>query len=201
MNFGERVEPRGWINVAAPAMFGRLHVLPLLRSFLEDYPQVDVRLLLLDRVVSLVDEGLDLGVRIGQLPDSTLRAVRVGQVRRVVCATPQYIARRGVPATPRDLRNHSVVSCTAVTPVPDRWSFHHPSGVTSVTVTPRLVVNTTAAAIDAALEDLGLTCISRMRKKSVYWSQIWDKIRGAWRDVGDVRCAVGMSAARCCSVM
>ena len=159
VNFGERVEPRGWINVTAPAMFGRLHVLPLLRSFLEDYPQVDVRLLLLDRVVSLVDEGLDLGVRIGQLPDSTLRAVRVGQVRRVVCATPQYIARRGVPATPRDLRNHSVVSCTAVTPVPDRWSFHHPSGVTSVTVTPRLVVNTTAAAIDAALEDLGLTCV------------------------------------------
>jgi len=159
VNFGERVEPRGWINVAAPAMFGRLHVLPLLRSFLEDYPQVDVRLLLLDRVVSLVDEGLDLGVRIGQLPDSTLRAVRVGQVRRVVCATPQYIARRGVPATPRDLRNHSVVACTAVTPVPDRWSFHHPSGVTSVTVTPRLVVNTTAAAIDAALEDLGLTCV------------------------------------------
>ena len=159
VNFGERVEPRGWINVTAPAMFGRLHVLPLLRSFLEDYPQVDVRLLLLDRVVSLVDEGLDLGVRIGQLPDSTLRAVRVGQVRRVVCATPQYIARRGVPATPRDLRNHSVVACTAVTPVPDRWSFHHPSGVTSVTVTPRLVVNTTAAAIDAALEDLGLTCV------------------------------------------
>ena len=159
VNFGERVEPRGWINVTAPAMFGRLHVLPLLRSFLEDYPQVDVRLLLLDRVVSLVDEGLDLGVRIGQLPDSTLRAVRVGQVRRVVCATPQYIARRGVPATPRDLTNHSVVACTTVTPVPDRWSFHHPSGVTSVTVTPRLVVNTTAAAIDAALEDLGLTCV------------------------------------------
>jgi DNA-binding transcriptional LysR family regulator len=107
----------------------------------------------------LVDEGLDLGVRIGQLPDSTLRAVRVGQVRRVVSATPQYIARRGVPATPRDLRNHSVVACTAVTPVPDRWSFHHPSGVTSVTVAPRLVVNTTAAAVDAALEDFGLTCI------------------------------------------
>ena len=68
-------------------MFGRLHVLPLVRSFLDEYPQVDVRLLLLDRVVSLVDEGLDLGVRIGQLPDSSLRAVRVGQVRRVVCAS------------------------------------------------------------------------------------------------------------------
>ena len=103
VNFAERVEPRGWINVTAPVMFGRLHVLPLVRSFLDEYPQVDIRLLLLDRVVSLVDEGLDLGVRIGQLPDSSLRAVRVGQVRRIVCATPQYLARHGVPATPRDL--------------------------------------------------------------------------------------------------
>jgi DNA-binding transcriptional LysR family regulator len=159
VNFAERVEPRGWINVTAPVMFGRLHVLPLVRSFLDDYPQIDVRLLLLDRVVSLIDEGLDLGIRIGQLPDSSLLAVRVGQVRRIVCATPQYIARRGVPATPRDLGSHSLVACTAVTPIPDRWSFHRPSGVISVTVTPRLVVNTTAAAVDAALDHLGLTCI------------------------------------------
>jgi DNA-binding transcriptional LysR family regulator len=141
VNLAERVEPRGWINVTAPVMFGRLHVLPLVRSFLDRYPQVDIRLLLLDRVVSLVDEGLDLGVRIGQLPDSSLRAVLVGQVRRVVCAAPQYIARYGV------------------TPIPDRWSFHGPSGVTSVAVTPRLVVNTTAAAVDAALGGFGIACI------------------------------------------
>lgn len=87
VNLGDRVQPRGWISVTAPTMFGRLHVLPLVRSFLNEYPQVDVRLLLLDRVVSLVDEVLDLGVRIGQLPDSALRSVRVGQVRRVVCAS------------------------------------------------------------------------------------------------------------------
>ncbi|HEX9535381.1 MAG TPA: LysR substrate-binding domain-containing protein, partial [Stellaceae bacterium] len=159
LNVGERIEPRGWISVTAPVMFGRLHVLPLVQSFLGEYPQVDVRLLLLDRVVSLVDEGLDLGVRVGQLPDSSLRAVRVGQVRRVVCATPQYIARHGVPATPRDLGSHSLVACTAVTPIPDRWTFHGPGGVSSVAVTPRLVVNTTAAAVDAALNGLGLTCI------------------------------------------
>ena len=159
VNLAERAEPRGWINVTAPVMFGRLHVLPLVRSFLDRYPQVDIRLLLLDRVVSLVDEGLDLGVRIGQLPDSSLRAVLVGEVRRVVCAAPQYIARRGVPARPRDLANHSVVACTTVTPISDRWSFHGPSGVGSVAVTPRLVVNTTAAAVDAALAGFGLTCI------------------------------------------
>ena len=159
VNLGERVQPRGWINVTAPTMFGRLHVLPLVKSFLGQYPQVDVRLLLLDRVVSLVDEGLDLGVRIGQLPDSSLRAVRVGQVRRVVCASPPYIARHGIPETPRDLLSHSVVACTAVTPVPDRWSFFFPNGIASVTVEPRLVVNTTDAAVDAALNGLGLTCI------------------------------------------
>jgi DNA-binding transcriptional LysR family regulator len=96
-NIGERAEPRGWINVTAPVMFGRLHVLPVVRSFLEEHSRVDIRLLLLDRVVSLVDEGLDLGVRIGQLPDSSLRAIRVGQMRRIVCASPQYIARQGVP--------------------------------------------------------------------------------------------------------
>jgi DNA-binding transcriptional LysR family regulator len=159
VNLGERVQPRGWINVTAPTMFGRLHVLPVVQSFLAQYPQVDVRMLLLDRVVSLVDEGLDLGIRIGQLPDSSLRAVRVGQVRRVVCATPQYIARHGIPEAPRDLVSHSVVACTAVTPVPDRWSFYGPNGVASVVVAPRLVVNTTDAAVDAALNGLGLTCI------------------------------------------
>jgi DNA-binding transcriptional LysR family regulator len=159
MTLGEWVEPRGWINITAPTMFGRLHVLPLVQDFLVQYPQVEVRMLLLERVVSLVDEGLDLGIRIGQLPDSSLRAVLVGQVRRIVCATPQYIARHGVPETPRDLANHPVVACTAVTPIPDRWSFHGLSGVTSVAVTPRLVVNTTAAAVDAALDGLGLTCI------------------------------------------
>jgi DNA-binding transcriptional LysR family regulator len=159
VNFGEGVQPRGWISVTAPTMFGRLHVLPLVRTFLGAYPQVDVQLLLLDRVVSLVDEGLDLGVRIGQLPDSSLQAIRVGQVRRVVCASPQYFARHGVPATPHDLSGLSVVACTAVTPIPERWSFYGPSGVTSIAVTPRLVVNTTAAAVDAALGGLGVACL------------------------------------------
>jgi len=159
VNFGERIQLRGSINVTAPTMFGRLHVLPLVRTFLGAYPQVDVRLVLLDRVVSLVDEGLDLGFRIGELPDSSLRAVHVGQVRRIVCAAPQYIARHGVPMTPRDLGGHDVIACTAVTPIPDRWSFHGPSGVSSVAVRPRLVVNTTAGAVDAALDGLGFACI------------------------------------------
>ena len=159
VNVGERVEPRGPINVTAPTMFGRLHVLPLVWSFLDHYPQVDVRLLLLDRVVSLVDEGLDLGVRLGPLPDSSLRAVRVGEVRRVVYASPEYIARHGVPRTPHELGDHGVVACTAVTPIADRWTFHGPRGVAAVAVKPRLIVNTTDAAVDSALAGLGLACI------------------------------------------
>jgi DNA-binding transcriptional LysR family regulator len=79
VKLSERTQPRGWINVTAPVMFGRLHVLPLVQEFLGEYPQVDIRLLLLDRVVSLVDEGLDLGVRIGQLPDSSLRQFLSGR--------------------------------------------------------------------------------------------------------------------------
>lgn len=159
INLGEQAQPHGWINITAPVMFGRLHVLPIVRSFLDAHPRVDIRLLLLDRVVSLVDEGLDLGVRIGQLPDSSLQAIRVGQIRRIVCASPEYITRRGVPATPRDLRNHILIACTAVTPIPDRWSFHGSNGVTSEAVTPRLIVNTTDAAVGAALDGFGLTCI------------------------------------------
>ena len=159
VNLDERVEPRGTISVTAPAMFGRLHVLPLVRRFLDRYPKVDVRLLLLDRVVSLVDEGLDLGVRLGQLPDSSLRVVRVGEVRRAVYASPKYFARRGVPETPRDLGNHSVIACTTVTPIADRWTFHGPRGTSTVAVKPRLIVNSTDAAVDAALDGLGLTCI------------------------------------------
>jgi len=159
LNVGERVEPRGTINVTAPAMFGRLHVLPVVRSFLDRHPKVDIRLLLLDRVVSLVDEGLDLGVRLGPLPDSSLRAVRVGEVSRAVYASPEYIARHGVPRTPHDLGNHGVIACTTVTPIAERWTFHGQRGVSTVAVKPRLIVNSTDAAVDAALDGLGLTCI------------------------------------------
>ena len=159
LNVGEQVEPRGTINVTAPAMFGRLHVLPVVRSFLDRHPKVAIRLLLLDRVVSLVDEGLDLGVRLGPLPDSSLRAVQVGEVSRAVYASPEYIARHGVPRAPHDLGNHSVIACTTVTPIAERWTFHGPRGVSTVAVKPRLIVNSTDAAVDAALDGLGLTCI------------------------------------------
>lgn len=156
LNAEERAAPHGVLQVTAPANFGRLHVLPLIVSFLARYPSLDLRLLLLDRVVSLIDEGLDVGVRLGHLPDSSLRATRAGQVRQAVYASPDYLARHGTPLTPHDLGRHSTISCLALTPVPERWSFKGAGGVATVAVAPRLVVNTTDAAADAAAAGLGL---------------------------------------------
>ncbi|MBS0561983.1 MAG: LysR family transcriptional regulator, partial [Proteobacteria bacterium] len=118
----ESSEPHGVLHVTAPAAFGRLHVLPAIEAYLRRHPRVEVRALLLDRVVSLVEEGLDVGVRIGDLPDSSLRAVRVGSVNRAVYANPDYLARHGTPDTPQALRGHAIVGCSAVTPLPDRWT-------------------------------------------------------------------------------
>lgn len=147
---------RGSIGVTAPTMFGRMHVLPLVQSFLLAHPELSVRLMLLDRVVSLVDEGLDLAVRIGALPDSSLRALRVGTVQESIYASPDYLAARGTPVTPRDLIGHRIIACTTITPIPDRWSFVE---IGPVPVQPCLVVNTTEAAVEAAASGLGIAFI------------------------------------------
>ncbi|MBR0660399.1 LysR family transcriptional regulator [Neoroseomonas oryzicola] len=143
----------GSVAVTAPTMFGRLHVLRLVQGFLVQHPGVAVRLMLLDRVVSLADEGLDLAVRIGALPDSALRATRLGEVQEGIYASPAYLAAHGRPEAPRDLAGHAVIACTALAPVPDRWTF---PGAAVVVVAPRLVVNTPDAAVDAAVAGLGL---------------------------------------------
>jgi len=143
---------RGTLAVTAPVLFGRLHLLPLATRFLASHPDVDLRLALLDRVVSLAAEGIDLAVRIGALPDSALRALPVGQVRIVVCASPAYLARAGIPRRPAELARHDCVAFAGTTPIPDRWSV----GKARVPVRARLVVNTPEAAVDAALAGVGL---------------------------------------------
>jgi DNA-binding transcriptional LysR family regulator len=154
---GGASEPRGVLAVTAPVLFGQLHVLPLVRAFLEKHPAVDVRLLLLDRVVALAEEGMDLAVRIGGLPDSALRSRLVGHVRWVVCASPAYLRRRGTPRAPADLAGHACIAFTGANPTPDRWSFFQGGRrERSVAVHPRLVVNTGQAAVDAARAGLGL---------------------------------------------
>jgi DNA-binding transcriptional LysR family regulator len=155
----EREELRGRLGVTAPVVFGRLHVLPVVQAFLRDHPATTVQLLLLDRVVSLVDEGFDVAVRLGRLPDSSLRAVRVGEVRRGVYASPKYLQANGTPRTPQVLARHACIACNAVTPLPDRWTFERSGRSFVVPVSSRLVVNTAEAAIDAALEGFGPTCL------------------------------------------
>ncbi|MEZ5876189.1 MAG: LysR family transcriptional regulator [Hyphomicrobiales bacterium] len=153
---GEQAEPQGELSVTAPVAFGRLHVLPVVTAFLEALPRMNVRLLLIDRVVDLIEEGLDLSVRIGALPDSSLVATKLGSVRQVTCASPSYLGARGIPQTPRALAEHDCISFTALHPAA-RWTYPAAKGKQRVTVRPRLSVNTAEAAVDAAVAGLGIT--------------------------------------------
>ena len=163
---GERAEPRGELALTAPVVFGRLHVLPMVTAFLNAFPRVTARMLLVDRIVDLVEEGLDIGIRIGSLPDSTLRATRVGAVRFIACASPAYLAERGVPATPLELSGHECISFNTFTH-PERWTFGGGAKrELRVTVSPRLVVNSADAAIDAATAGLGVVRVLSYQAES-----------------------------------
>lgn len=151
---GSAAEPQGTLKVTAPVVFGRLHVVPLLARLLAVHPRLRAELVLVDRVVHLVEEGIDAAVRVGTLADSALRAIKLGEVRRVLVASPAYLEANGTPETVDDLRRHGVVAFTGVSPT-DEWRFG-PDGRTAATVRPRLVVNTAAAAIAAALEGVGV---------------------------------------------
>jgi DNA-binding transcriptional LysR family regulator len=155
---GEYAAPRGDLVIAAPIVFGRLHVLPVLTDFLGVYPEINVRLVQSDRVAHLLDEHIDVAVRIGELPDSSLIAVRLGTIRRVVCASPAYFAQHGTPAEPSELAAHQCISFEGL--VPERtWTFASGKDDVTVAVHSRLVVNTAEAAIDAALAGAGMTCV------------------------------------------
>ena len=153
---GLNTEPRGQLHVTAPVLFGRIFVLPAVTAYLERYPQVSVNALFLDRVVNLLDEGLDVAIRIGELPDSSLQAIEVGQVRRVVCAAPEYLKRHGRPAVPEELPRHSVILARGVTPALE-WKFLRDGSLRPVRVAPRLSVNTNDSAVAAAVAGTGLT--------------------------------------------
>ncbi|KMO10577.1 LysR family transcriptional regulator [Methylobacterium indicum] len=156
---GERAAPRGLITVTAPLVAGTRVLRPILDAFLDAEPAVRARLLLLDRPMSLVEEGVDVALRIAHLPDSSLVALKVGAVRRVVCAAPAYLAHRPAVTEPADLAGHAVIATTSVgqDAPPDSWAFHGPDGTPRVVrVAPRLVVNGIEAALDSALAGHGL---------------------------------------------
>ncbi|MEZ2295118.1 LysR family transcriptional regulator [Variovorax sp. RCC_210] len=156
---GEYASPKGELVVTASELFGRLHVVPVVAEFLAHYPEIGISLVLTDRVVHLMDEHADAAVRIGQLPDSTLMATTVGTVRRVVCASPAYLAAHGVPAAPRDVSAdvaaHDCITFEVLASM-RAWAFGEGKSALSVPVRSRLTVNTAEAAIAAATLGVGL---------------------------------------------
>jgi len=152
---GEYTEPKGDLVVTAPIMLGRMHVLPVVSSFLAAYPDVSVGLELTDRVTHFLDDQVDVALRVGNLPDSSLIAVGLGAIRRVICASPSYLATRGTPMTPDDLAHHDAISFDSVTAT-SMWNFWSDGEEIRVPIRSRLSVNTIDAAIDAGLSGSGL---------------------------------------------
>src|SRR5262249_20796950 len=153
---GEGTAPRGELRVTAPILFGRLHVLPVVTEFLARFPDVSVALRLLDRPVDLVEDGLDVAVRIGVPAETSARAARVGAVRSVVVAAPGYLARHGTPTAPAALGPHALIAFAGIFGV-ERWVFQADGREATVAIKPRLIVTTAEAAIDAARAGFGLT--------------------------------------------
>lgn len=147
---------RGQLDITAPLVFGRIHILPLVADFLQAYPDLDIRLTLADRMLHLQDDHVDLAVRIGALRDSSLKAIKVGAVRRVVCASPAYLADHSPLLEPDDLAHHQCVTFTGMEAA-ERWAFPMGDKEKSVPIRSRLTVNTAEAAIDAAIAGLGVT--------------------------------------------
>ena len=149
---GINAAPRGQLVITAPVLFGRMFVMPGIVDYLNAYPDTEVSAMFLDRVVNLLEEGVDVGIRIGELPDSSLRALRVGSVRAILCASPQYLQRNGLPRKPRDLLKHSIIASSAGNNAID-WRFDN----VALRIQPRLTVTTNDAAIEAARRNLGIT--------------------------------------------
>lgn len=146
---GAHEAPQGTLSVTAPVIFGQRYIAPILRDFLDANPRVTARALFVDRIVHMIEEGLDVAVRIGELPDSSLTAIRVGQVRQVVVAAPAYLEAHGIPETPEALGAHRL----AVPQMESRaatWRFVSEAGTREIALDPRLAVSGLGPCIDAA---------------------------------------------------
>ena len=153
---GINATPRGRLAVTAPVLFGRMFVVPGIVDYLGRFPGTEVEAVFLDRIVNLMEEGLDVGVRIGELPDSSMRALRVGQVRTVVVASPEYLDQQGVPRNPQDLLKHTLVASTAGNFSTD-WRFHPDRSEHPLRVQPRLTVTTNDAALSSVSQGFGIS--------------------------------------------
>lgn len=149
---GARIEPAGQLHVTAPVTFGQLHVLPVVIRLLADHPRLDIRLALFDRNVRIVEEGIDVAVRIGALADSSLRAIPLGAVNQMLVASPAYVAAHGMPATPADLSAHTLIASTGPRGAGE-WRF---DGRPDTDLRARFSVNSVAAALAAAEAGVGI---------------------------------------------
>ena len=147
---------RGELVVSAPIALGRIYLLPVVTDFLKDHPNIDVRMMLADSRLNMIEEHIDIGLRVGELDDFSLVAKKVGAVRRVVCASPSYLARRGTPKIPEDLKDHDCITFENTLSA-QSWTFKIGKTEKSFPIHSRLVVSTAEAATDAAVSGLGLT--------------------------------------------
>jgi DNA-binding transcriptional LysR family regulator len=150
-----RTEPVGKLTVTASVAFGRRYLAPIVHKFLRRYPKVSADMLLVDRVVDLVDEGIDVAVRIAHLKDSSLVAIPVGRVRRVVCASEKYLSRHGVPQVPNDIRGHRCVRHLGLAPRSE-WQFRVGNRQVAIPVTSIMTCNEIDSAVNACMDGLGL---------------------------------------------
>jgi DNA-binding transcriptional LysR family regulator len=153
-----KLEPQGVLAVTAPLLFGRMHVAPVVAEYLRRHRKAAVNLLLTDRIVNLVEEGIDAAIRIGELADSSLVARRLGAIPRVVCASPEYLKRNGEPAKPQDLARHDCIRFTDLSPARE-WTFVENGREIRTKIDGRFVTNNGDAAIDAALHGLGFVMV------------------------------------------
>lgn len=153
---GVHSQPTGNLTITAPVLFGKQYVTPVVLEYLKQFPDTEVSLVLLDRVTNLVEEGFDIAVRIGDLADSSMRGIAVGEVRRIVVASPGYLQDHGIPKTPGELKQHTIINVSSTSGATS-WRFKHRGKSQSVRLNVRLNTSSNDSAIGAAITGFGLT--------------------------------------------
>lgn len=178
---GAHQVPRGLLRLTAPVLFGQRYLAPIIRDYLDSYPEVSVATVFLDRTVNLIDEGFDVALRIGALPDSSASAIRVGMVRHVTVAAPGYLSEHGTPRRPDDLSEHRIIGAGPLHG-PREWSFHADGKMNATRITPRLTVNAITAGVDAAIAGWGVCRVLSYQVADALARGELVEILSAWED-------------------